>query len=109
MSKRLGRVGGGSVLLATLLVGVAAWGPARAVGPIDVPTSSEPRVAVATSKAKTGLAASQGVGEPFRRLLSGATAHSRDLILALPGFKGSLVPNSGAVRLTLWGNLPGLS
>ncbi len=109
MSERFVRVGGGSLILAAFLAGVGTWGPARAVGPLDVPVSSDPRVPVATSKAKTGLVFSRGVGHRFHRLPSGTTANSRDVLLALPGFKGSVVPQSRRVRLTLWGNLPGLS
>jgi hypothetical protein len=109
MSKRFVRVGGGSLILAAVLAGVGTWGPATAAGPLDVPVSSEPRVVVATSKAKTGLVSSRGVGHRFHRLNSGSPAYSRDLLLALPGFKGSVVSQSKRVRLWLWGNLPGLS
>jgi hypothetical protein len=81
----------------------------RAEGPIDLPTSNDPRVPVATVVEAQGLIASEGPGEPFQRVLAKEKVYSRDLIVVLPGLKSVLEPVSSGVTLTLWGNLPGLS
>jgi hypothetical protein len=96
-------------MLAVLLAGLLAARAGAAGGPLDVPASTEPRVAVATSLSNYGFLSSQGTFEPFERHKEGDTLYSRDLLLAIPGFEVNLQPTSKAVQLTLWGNLPGLS
>jgi hypothetical protein len=97
-------------VLVALTVVLASTLQSRAGGgPIDMPNSSEPRVAVARSLSEPGLLASEGNFQPFFRVRKGDTLYSRDLIVAIPGFKVEIEPASKAVGLTLWGNLPGLS
>ncbi len=91
--------------LALLLVAM----PARAGGPIDAPVSNEPRVAVAKCLTAPGLVESRGNYQPWFRAMKGELVHSRDVLVALPGFKVDLEALSKGVTLTLWGNLPGLS
>lgn len=109
MSERFfgGRATGGLALAALFLT--LAGSAALAVGPIDVPKSSEPRVPVAKSQSGPGFLSSTGAFEPFERIKPDAKLYSRDLLLALPGFQADLVPLSGAVKMTLYGNLPELS
>ncbi|MFO0876342.1 MAG: hypothetical protein U0840_03130 [Gemmataceae bacterium] len=92
------------VLLAGLCPSLQAGG-----GPVDVPPSSEPRVPLGHSLTESGLVASEGTYQPFVRIHKGEAIHSRDLLVALPGFKVVLQPENKASRITLWGNLPGLS
>jgi hypothetical protein len=109
MSERIVRVRGAGVLaLAVLILGLAA-SAARPTGPIDVPTSTEPRVAVAKSESGPGFLTSQGASRPFERIKPDTTLYSRDLLLALPGFQADLAPSNGAVKLRLYGNLPEMS
>jgi hypothetical protein len=89
------------------LLGLA--GAAGAVGPVDLPASNEPRVPVATCRSGSGLVSSRGTGEHWTMIRPKEQAHSRDLLLALPGTRAFLRPLSGGVELTLWGNLPQLS
>ncbi|NBO93703.1 MAG: hypothetical protein EBV06_15545 [Planctomycetia bacterium] len=89
-------------LCTVLLLVPVVW----AAGPIDTPTSTEPRVALATSKSQVGLVGSEGVGKSYSRIANGDTLYSRDIHVALPGFKVNLEPASKAVDLLLWGNLP---
>jgi hypothetical protein len=109
MSEQIFRWRAGVVALAVVVVGLMAIPGRSDRGPIDLPASTEPRVAVAKGPAGTGLRVSQGVGEPFKRPQAGASLYSRDLLLALPGFQADVVPNSKGVKLTLYGNLPELS
>jgi hypothetical protein len=112
MSERNVRVvwrgGRSAVVLAVALLGGPA-GPAAAVGPVDVPASSEPRVPVATCVEAAGFVASPGTGRPFVRVLAKSQLYSRDLLVVLPGLRAVLQPRADSVRLTLWGNLPQLS
>jgi hypothetical protein len=78
-------------------------------GPIDAPTSTEPRVEVATSKSLVGFVSSEGVGKAFSRVHKGEALYSRDVLVALPGFKVNVEPTSKNVDLLLWGNMPELS
>src|SRR4051794_11009522 len=91
-----GRRGGG-LGLAFVSLGLLAAGPSG--GPIDAPSSNEPRVEVGTSLAGPGLWRSKGVGEAFHRTKRDAKLHSRDMLLALPGFQPELEPASKNVRL----------
>ncbi|MFO0929193.1 MAG: hypothetical protein U0736_19580 [Gemmataceae bacterium] len=100
---------GGRTAALVLIATVAVASTTAASGPIDAPKSSEPRVPVAKSLSFPGLMASEGTSKPFLRVGKGETLYSRDVLVALPGFKVDLEPTSKAVHLTLWGNLPGLS
>jgi uncharacterized protein (TIGR03000 family) len=94
-------------VLAAALAGVI--GPARSSAPLDAPASAEPRVEVAKVLSYPGLVTSKGNGHRFVRAEKGDAVYSRDLLVAIPGFKIDLAPTSKAVKMTLWGNLPGLS
>lgn len=97
-------------VLAMLVLASAAVSPLWAAGgPVDAPASSEPRVPLARTLTEAGLVASEGTYQPFIRVHKGEVVHSRDLLVALPGFKVDLQTDSKAVKITLWGNLPGLS
>jgi hypothetical protein len=78
-------------------------------GPIDTPASTEPRVEVGVSKAKVGFVSSEGVGKPYSRVHEGDALHSRDVLVALPGFQVNVQPTSKNVDLLMWGNMPELS
>lgn len=82
---------------------------ALGASPADTPISNEPRVPVAKCLSEPGLVESQGLFQHWTRVHKGDTLHSRDVLVALPGFKVDIEPNSKAVKLTMWGNLPGLS
>lgn len=97
--------GRGGVAAAVLLLAAAAWGST----PTDAPVSNEPRVPVAKCLSAPGLVESQGNFQHWIRVAKGDVLHSRDVLVALPGFKVEVQPDSKAVQLTLWGNLPGLS
>jgi uncharacterized protein (TIGR03000 family) len=104
--------GGRSILAAgslalTMLVGIGIDG--HSASPVDAPQSSEPRVPVAKNLTYPGLLGSKGTGQPFTRYEKGDTLFSRDLLVAIPGLKVNIEPDSKNVKLTLWGNLPGLS
>jgi hypothetical protein len=99
-----------AILLATVIVTLGLVRSAQpAGGPVDALNSTEPRVEVAKCLSTPGLVSSPGTFQPFVRLTKGDTIHSRDLLVALPGFKVDLEPAPRTVTLTLWGNLPGLS
>ena len=100
---------GGTLLAMVAALGFINLSTAKAGGPIDAPESAEPRVPVAKCLSFPGLSASKGNGKSFTRVYKGDTLFSRDLLVVIPGFKVDVVPESDAVRLTLWGNLPGLS
>ncbi len=102
LSARIGSV-------AVVLAGLLASGVGAAGGPIDLPPSSEPRVPVGKCTSALGILSSKGTFEPFERVHEGEPLHSRDLLLVLPGFRSDVQTTSGSVRLSLWGNLPGLS
>jgi uncharacterized protein (TIGR03000 family) len=95
------------MLSLVLLVGIGIDGHSAA--PVDAPPSAEPRVPVAKNLTYPGLFSSKGTGEPFVRMDKGDTLYSRDLLVGIPGLKVDIEPNTKAVSLTLWGNLPGLS
>lgn len=112
MSKRSVRVRWGLAgLLAALAV--ALWlGPPAARsnnGPVDLPRDLGPRVVVARLLSDGGLLSSRGNFIAFSRVFKGEDLTSRDLLVAIPGLKADIEPRSKNVRLTLWGNLPGLS
>src|SRR5262245_28030111 len=113
MSERKSTGQGGPAWPGLALLAVAATGAlaaARAAhGPLDAPVSTEPRVAVGKCLSEPGLLSSPGTLQPFVRVHTGDVLHSRDLLVAIPGFKVNVAPTGGRVRLTLWGNLPGLS
>jgi hypothetical protein len=88
---------------------VLTGGARAAGGPMDAPHSTEPRVPVAKHKTAVGLVASEGTFQAFNRVKLNDVIHSRDILVALPGFKSEVEPASQNVRLTLWGNLPELS
>jgi hypothetical protein len=92
-----------------LLAGLLAVAGVRSAGPVDSPSSTEPRVEVAKVLTNVGFYRSPGVGERFQRALKGDTLFSRDLHVALPGFKVEIEPASKKVGVLLWGNLPELS
>src|SRR5262244_3377373 len=96
--------------VALLVLGGLAGGPkAWAHGPVDLPPNFEPRVNVAKCLSSPGLVGSEGNGSRYFRIDKDEPLHSRDLLVAIPGFKVDVEPTSKAVKLTLWGNLPGLS
>ena len=78
-------------------------------GPIDMPKSIEPRVAAGKCLSAPGLVASEGNFLPYTRVAKGETIHTRDLLVAIPGFGVVLEPVGKNVSLTLQGNLPELS
>ncbi len=104
MSERKTR-GTWAAWLVLAVAGVAA----AASGPVDAPVSNEPRVPVAKCLSEPGLLSSPGVHQPFVRVHKGDTLYSRDVLVAIPGFRVNVEPTDGGVELTLWGNLPGLS
>src|SRR5262249_26638207 len=77
--------------------------------PLDAPNSREPRVAVAKVLTKGGFLASEGTGQVFNRIDQNAKIYSRDILVAIPGFKVNIEPAPKTVELSLRGNLPGLS
>jgi uncharacterized protein (TIGR03000 family) len=81
----------------------------QSAAPVDAPRSTEPRVSVAKNLSYPGLLASKGTGQSFARVEKGETLYSRDLLVGIPGLKVDIEPETKAVVLTLWGNLPGLS
>src|SRR5262249_43504390 len=109
MSERFLRWRAGAVVLAVVVVGLVAVPGRTHRGPIDLPASTEPRVAAGKMQAGVGFWVSQGVNETFKRTVPGTTLYSRDLLLALPGAQAEIVPNSKGVKLLLYGNLPELS
>jgi uncharacterized protein (TIGR03000 family) len=95
-------------VLAALLVGW--YGTAASPsGPLDAPESLEPRVPAAKLLSFPGLFSSKGVGQAFSRNPKGTTLYTRDLLVAVPGFKVQIEPAGQSVGLTMWGNLPGQS
>jgi hypothetical protein len=71
--------------------------------------SLEPRVEVATCTSASGsLLARPSPVKPWQYVEQKGAVHSRDVLLALPGTQAKVQTLSGAVELTLWGNLPGL-
>src|SRR5262245_29091979 len=110
MSERFVRVRrAGLVLSAIVVLGLVAIPARPAGGPMDLPASSEPRVAIGKSLSGPGFITSQGTFEPFERVRPRDTIYTRDLYMAVPGFQADLTPNSKAVKLTLHGNLPEMS
>ncbi len=108
MRMRRGAGRAGSALLAAVTASFLIL-PAHAARPIDAPTSTEPRVVVAKSAGQPGLFSSPGVGHAFMRVNKDDPLYSRDLLVAIPGFKADVEPVTNGVKLTLWGNLPQLS
>jgi uncharacterized protein (TIGR03000 family) len=96
-------------LAALLAILAGLMGTARSSAPLDAPVSIEPRVVVAKCLSSPGLVTSKGNGQRFMRAEKGDELYSRDLLLAIPGFKVDVEPVTKSVKLTLWGNLPGLS
>ena len=74
-------------LLAGLVTMVQAGG-----GPMDLPKSLEPRVEAGKCLSAPGLISSEGNFLPYFRIGKGDTIHTRDLLVALPGFEIKLVP-----------------
>lgn len=108
--RRLWRGGWGTVLLlAGLTMAGSALPAAAAGGPVDAPAVVEPRIPLARCLSFPGLMSSEGTHQPFLRVRKGETLHTRDLLVALPGFKIDVETLARGARLTLWGNLPGLS
>jgi hypothetical protein len=105
------RTGAGNFRLALWALGfsLALSLAAQAAKPVDAPVSNEPRVEVATCLTTPGLVTSQGTGQRYVRMDKGEALYSRDVIMALPGFKVDTLAASKGVKLTLWGNLPGQS
>jgi hypothetical protein len=99
------------LVLAALVAASWAAAPGRAAvsAPLDTPASTEPRVAVAKCLSEPGLLSSQGAYQAYHRVSKGDTLYSRDVQVAIPGFKVDVEPTAESVKLTLWGNLPGLS
>src|ERR1700722_1167323 len=99
------RVGGLSAgLLAVALAGWLGTKARSAGGPLDAPVSAEPRVPVAKCLSYPGLQSSKGTRQPFARVEKDDILYSRDLLVAIPGLKVDVQPDSKAVALTLWGN-----
>jgi hypothetical protein len=94
-----------AVFAALALSAPGVW----ATGPLGLPASPEPRVPAAKVVSDVGLLASEGAGEPYRRVRAGQEVNSRDVLLCLPGLRTDLEPRPHSVRLTLWGNVPQLS
>ena len=61
-----------------------------------------------TSPAGT-LLRRMGQGKAWQALPAQAGVAANDILLALPGSRGSIDATSGPVRLTLWGNIPELA
>jgi hypothetical protein len=95
--------------MSVVLAGLLAVAGLRSAGPVDSPSSTEPRVEVAKVLTNVGFYRSPGVGERFQRALKGETLYSRDVHVALPGFKVEVEPASKKLGVILWGNLPELS
>ena len=85
-----------------LLAGLAASAQA-AGGPVDAPKSSEPRVEAGKCLSPLGLVGSKGNFLPYVRVGKGDVVHTRDLLVALPGFAVALESASKNVSLTLRG------
>ncbi len=96
-------------LLAIALVSGLGTQARSASGPLDAPVSAEPRVPVAKCLTFPGLQSSKGTNQPFARVEKGDTLYSRDVLVAVPGLKVEIEPDSKTVAMTLWGNLHGLS
>jgi hypothetical protein len=71
--------------------------------------NKEQRLPAAKVVSDVGVLARAEAGKPFQRVRPSQEAHSRDLLVCLPGLRADLETPSRAVRLTLWGNLPQLS
>lgn len=99
----------GVLTLAVVVLALVALPAGTAPSPLDLPDTTEPRVAVGKSLSGPGFRQSQGVHEPFERVRPRETIFSRDVLVALPGFQADVVPNSKGVKLTLYGNLPEMS
>ena len=93
-------------LIPALLAGLSA---ARAAGPVDVLPSAEPRVEAGKCLSAPGLVASRGTHQAYSRVGKGDAIHTRDLLVAIPGFEIDLATAGKTVSLKLWGNLPDLS
>lgn len=96
-------------ILGIMVMMAATAAVTAAGGPIDFPASTEPRVEAAKCLTPVGFYASRGNHEAFLRVSKGDVVYSRDLLVALPGFKVELEPASKNVGVLLWGNLPELS
>ncbi|MFQ3652132.1 MAG: hypothetical protein SNJ75_17575, partial [Gemmataceae bacterium] len=95
--------------MSMLLVGCLAVAGLHSAAPVDSPSSTEPRVPVAKVLTDVGFYRSPGVGERYQRVRKGETLYSRDVHVALPGFKVEIETATKNVGLLLWGNLPELS
>jgi hypothetical protein len=74
------------------------------------PASTEPRVPAGQCLSPAGtLLGRENPDKGWRSFAANGDVPSRDLLLALPGFRAVLEPRPKSVRLTLWGNLPQLS
>jgi hypothetical protein len=87
----------------------ASLSPLPAAGPLGVPVTGEPRVPGAKVLSAYGLLASEGSGQAFQRVTAGETVSTRDVLVVIPGMRAEFEPRPNSVRLTLWGNLPGMS
>jgi hypothetical protein len=94
-----------------MMLPVLTWagGAGRAVGPVDMPSSNEPRVWAATCVGKIPLLASRSKGESWKGVQPKQKVYSRDMLVVAPGLRGRLLSRSKGVQLDLWGNLPQLS
>ena len=93
-------------LIPALLAGLSA---VRAAGPVDVLPSAEPRVEAGKCLSAPGLLGSRGSHQAYFRIAKGDAIHTRDLLVAIPGFEIAIAPANKNVSLELRGNLPELS
>ncbi len=74
------------------------------------PARPEPRAAVGKATSPAGTLLRRTREKPGWEVVPSQDAvFSTDLLLALPGEQGTVTSKDGAVRLTLWGNLPEFS
>jgi hypothetical protein len=71
--------------------------------------SEEKRVAVAKATDSPGILLSREAGKPWKLVGPGDSIYTRDMLLVLPGARGSFVTNNKAATVELWGNLPQVS
>jgi integrase len=96
------------IVCAAVAAAVVLSAPDTAAG--RQPPSLEPRVVAGRCQSPAGtLLCRENPDKVWRGIGADEEVHSRDLLLALPGFRAALEPRPKSVRLELWGNLPQLS
>ena len=81
-SKLMGAISEASLRVPALLAGLVTMVRAGG-GPIDLPTSAEPRVEAGKCLSTPGLVGSEGTHLPYFRIGKGETIHTRDLLVAI--------------------------